>query len=100
MLWNDKRERVFVECSRFMWAITFGWWPRYLSKKSQRESVKSMLEFIKNAHPEWQDHFDADTRPEIVVKYISEGSMLGPVISAEKVFDRRGFDTVFDDTEN
>lgn len=100
MLWHDKRERVFVECSRFMWAITFGWWPRYLAKKSSREWGKHILgsiDKIQNSK-EWRAYL-ADDGPVMVVKYISEG-MLGPVISAEKVFDQRGFDTVFDDTEN
>ncbi len=90
MLWHDKREREFVVCNRFMWAITFGWWPRYLAKKSNREWGEEVLEAMKDAHPEeYQKHLVEDIHPVMVIKYVSEG-MLGPVISAEVILDNRG----------
>ncbi len=90
MLWHDKREREFVVCNRFMWAITFGWWPRYLSKKSRRKWMREIFEAMKEGHPEWQEHLAEDIHPVMVVKYVSEGSISGPVVSAEVIVDNRG----------
>lgn len=91
MLWHDKREREFVVCNRFMWAITFGWWPRYLAKKSSREWGKHILGTIEHIHnsKEWRAYL-ADDSPAMVIKYVSEGSMSGPVVSAEVIMDDSG----------